>query len=88
VGSLALAAVLLSGSLVPAHAQPSPSASPSASATAKAERTPEPTATMTEVPPGVAVRTVRYGRHVRQRMDVWYREDGLARPGVFVIHGG
>lgn len=94
VGSLALAAVLLSGSLAPAHAQPSPPATPTPTPTAttqpdgKGRATPDPDASMTEIPPGVVVRTVRYGRHVRQRMDVWYREDGTVRPGVFIIHGG
>ena len=86
VGSLALAAVLLSGSLAPAHAQPSPPATPTPTPTAttqpdgKGRATPDPDASMTEIPPGVVVRTVRYGRHARQRMDVWYREDGTAAP--------
>jgi Esterase/lipase len=99
VGCLALAAVMVSGSLTPAHAQPRPeptvTTSASATATASASPTqtanPEPSPTrsgLTNIPPGVVVRTVRYGRHVRQRMDVWYREDGVARPAVFIIHGG
>lgn len=94
VGSLALAAVLLSGSFAPAHAaaQPRPvvPATPTAAASPAPSTAASPgtSARTTEIPPGVVVRTVRYGRHARQRMDVWQREDGVARPGVFIIHGG
>lgn len=34
------------------------------------------------------VETVRYGKHRRQRMDVWWQSSTQRRPGVFVIHGG
>ncbi|MEV5411687.1 alpha/beta hydrolase [Thermopolyspora sp. NPDC052614] len=85
VGSLALAAVMLSGLSAPAQASD-----------VSARTGPDPSVTATATPnpgfndnlSGVYIRTVRYGRHLRQRMDVWYRRDGVARPAVFIIHGG
>lgn len=34
------------------------------------------------------VETVKYGKHRRQKMDVWWQESTQRRPGVFIIHGG
>ncbi|WP_230880403.1 alpha/beta hydrolase [Planomonospora sp. ID67723] len=61
-----------------------------ASAPQSGKGDPEPTATATPQPlaQGTIVDTVAYGRHSRQRMDVWYQSDDLKRPGVFLIHGG
>ncbi|MEO3862873.1 alpha/beta hydrolase [Acrocarpospora sp. B8E8] len=73
-GALALAAIILS-SPGPASATP-----------VGGDPTPSPTAT-----PSVSVEdraTFSYGKHVRQRMDIWWRKDGVVRPAVFVIHGG
>ncbi|GAB1821397.1 alpha/beta hydrolase [Herbidospora sp. RD11066] len=84
-GALAVAAVVLS-SPVHAHAK---TGSPQPSATVSP--TPEPTPTVSSTPPPVRERktTVRYGRHVKQRMDVYWRaNDQLVRPVVFMIHGG
>lgn len=87
VGSLALAAVVLSGSLVPAPAV-AEAARNAPDPTLTASPSPTPTPTVNDALSGVYVRTIRYGRHPRQRMDVWQRRDGLARPAVFIIHGG
>ncbi|MEU8202657.1 alpha/beta hydrolase [Streptosporangium sp. NPDC049046] len=50
--------------------------------------TPPPVGQPDPLVQGTVVNTVAYGRHVRQRMDVWYQTDELKRPGVFLIHGG
>lgn len=80
VGVLALAAIM---------------ASPSVAVAEQADPTPAPRATA-NIPDSDSlsdplVRTIRYGHHIRQRMDVWQHEDslrGVRRPAVFVIHGG
>ncbi|WP_377286492.1 alpha/beta hydrolase [Planomonospora corallina] len=72
-------------------------ASPGGGSTPKADPTPStpppsPSPSPTESPDdlvmGTIVDTVAYGRHSRQRMDVWHQADDLRRPGVFLIHGG
>lgn|GEM_PF-988886 len=50
--------------------------------------TPTPVGQPDPLVQGTVVNTVAYGRHVRQRMDVWYQTDELKRPGVFLVHGG
>jgi acetyl esterase/lipase len=73
-GALALAAIILS-SPGPASATP-----------VGGDPTPSPTET---APPSLEDRaTFAYGKHTRQRMDIWWRKDGVVRPAVFVIHGG
>jgi acetyl esterase/lipase len=73
-------------------AAPASAASRGASS-GKAEPTPTPSTPAPADPDdqlvqGTIVDTVAYGRHSRQRMDVWHQADELRRPGVFLIHGG
>jgi acetyl esterase/lipase len=37
---------------------------------------------------GLSAETIAYGSKRRQDMDVWWTDDGVKRPGIFVIHGG
>ncbi|MFC6081459.1 alpha/beta hydrolase [Sphaerisporangium aureirubrum] len=78
LGALALAAALL----IPATASP-----------AGAQIAPTPTPTPSSLPqPDVlastVIQTFSYGKHRRQRMDVWWQPDGARRPAVFLLHGG
>ncbi|MBB6476144.1 alpha/beta hydrolase [Sphaerisporangium rubeum] len=75
VGALALAAALLIP--LPAEAEPAPTPSPSVSSPAQPD-----------VLSSTIVQTFSYGRHRRQRMDVWWQPDGARRPAVFLLHGG
>lgn len=90
VGALALAAVFGPAAMQPAVPAHAISAPPLPTPTA----IPEPTPTQTPVAEpdplvmGTIVDTVAYGRHPRQRMDVWQQPDEVKRPGVFLIHGG
>lgn len=77
VGAIALATVT-TGVALPSAAQASPVPAP----------TPTYTDLSTDQPAGTAFETIRYGKHRRQRMDVWWQPDGQRHPGVFVIHGG
>ncbi|WP_196451631.1 alpha/beta hydrolase [Planomonospora sp. ID82291] len=76
---------------VAAHATQASTASRRTSAN-RAEPTPAPSTPASADPDplvqGTIVDTVAYGRHARQRMDVWHQTDELRRPGVFLIHGG
>ncbi|WP_196469857.1 alpha/beta hydrolase [Planomonospora sp. ID91781] len=63
---------------------PSRKAEPTPSASTPASASTDPDALVQ----GTVVDTVAYGRHARQRMDVWHQADELRRPGVFLIHGG
>ncbi|WP_066371221.1 alpha/beta hydrolase [Herbidospora mongoliensis] len=86
-GALAVAAVVLSAP-VHAHAK---TVSPQPTATVSPTPVPSPSPSTSSTPPPVQERktTVRYGRHVKQRMDVYWRDnDQLVRPVVFMIHGG
>ncbi|WP_312925213.1 alpha/beta hydrolase [Thermocatellispora tengchongensis] len=92
VGALALAAVVAFSSSAQATGASGLSAAASTGGSAAAG---EPTPTPSPVPttpleelPGTAIETVSYGKHKRQRMDVWWQPDGLKHPAVFVIHGG
>ncbi|GAA0406394.1 hypothetical protein Acor_77080 [Acrocarpospora corrugata] len=76
VGALALAAVFLS----------SPAAATATASPGGGDPAPTPTATATV--PVEERATFAYGKHYRQRMDIWWRKDGVTRPAVFVIHGG
>lgn len=101
VSALALATLVIGSATVhaspAAHASSAPSHA-SATSTAKKPSKGDPTSPPTPAPPpvvapdplvhGTDIRTVSYGSHVRQKMDVWYQSDGLTRPGIFVIHGG
>ncbi|WP_250214720.1 alpha/beta hydrolase [Acrocarpospora catenulata] len=82
VGALALATVLLAA---PATA----TANTAVPVTTKGGD-PSPSASESPVPlPATEEKgTFSYGKHVRQRMDVWWRKDGVRRPAVFVVHGG
>ncbi len=86
VSALALAAVVLIPTTAEAVAERGdPTPLPSAT-----ESTPYSTSE-TDPLSGPLVRTVRYGKQPRQRMDVWQHEDsldGVLRPAVFIIHGG
>ncbi|MEO3813795.1 alpha/beta hydrolase [Sphaerisporangium sp. B11E5] len=80
LGALALAAALL----IPAYATP---------AMAQLAPTPTPSPSVNAAPPPDAlastiVQTFSYGKHRRQRMDVWWQPDGARRPAVFLLHGG
>ena len=90
VGALALAVLVVTPSTVHAAA-----AEGVASAVRSAPSPPSPSPSalsgvLREIDPAanVRVRTVRYGKHARQRMDVYQHPDKTARPGVFLIHGG
>lgn len=85
-GALALAAVLVAPMSAGAHA-----VSPQPAATASPTPVASPSPSTSATPPPVQERKtlVKYGRHVRQRMDVYWRaNDQLIRPVVFMIHGG
>lgn len=92
-GALALAALGLSVP-VSAHAttvspQPTASVSPTPSPSSSAAPSPSPSTTSTPPPVQERKTLVKYGRHVKQRMDVYWRaNDPLIRPVVFMIHGG
>ncbi|WP_449061454.1 alpha/beta hydrolase [Planomonospora algeriensis] len=76
---------------IAANAAPA-SAAPGGASEKRAEPTPSASASAPADPDqlvqGTVLNTVAYGRHARQRMDVWHQADELRRPGVFLIHGG
>ncbi|MBB5962949.1 alpha/beta hydrolase [Planomonospora venezuelensis] len=94
VSALALAALVLAPSAVQASSTADAasavlaSSAQGSSAPRSGQGDPEPTVTPQPLAQGTLVDSVAYGRHSRQRMDVWYQSDGLKRPGVFLIHGG
>jgi acetyl esterase/lipase len=99
VGALALAATVVGPAVVHTTASAHAISAPTQVGGGKAGKvtpTPAPTSAPTPTPStgaaplvqGTLVETVAYGRHVRQRMDVWYQPDELKRPGVFLVHGG
>ncbi|PZG28795.1 alpha/beta hydrolase [Spongiactinospora gelatinilytica] len=91
VGALALAAAVFPTVLAPAAAQASrPVPPPPPVSEEQAEPTAPPAYTPTVYPevPDALTKTVAYGRHHRQRMDVSWLPGQGRRPGVFVLHGG
>lgn len=65
-----------------------PTSAPRSTPVPSASPTPSPRISLSSAVPGAKVRTYAYGRHPRQRMDIWWHPTGPRRPAVFIIHGG
>ncbi|GII57031.1 hypothetical protein Pth03_54200 [Planotetraspora thailandica] len=82
--ALALLSLIPSGTGTSTGSGRRPTPSPSASQ-AHAQAHP---ASVTPSSTDIKRRTVAYGKHVHQRMDMWWHTSGAPRPAIVVIHGG